>query len=119
MTEAEILAMTYDHTCNVYRPVMNDLPSGESIFADKEQGALVYEGLQCALSSPSGGKLTYKKPEYQVTTDYLLFTMPDIEIEENDYLVINMYGHEIKASAGLTDYYLSHNEVHVTLEHKA
>ena len=115
MNEIDILAATYDHTCKVYRAQMVDLPNGETTYQDGINGQLVYENLPCALSSPSGGKLSYKQPEYRISTDYLLFTRPDIELMENDYLVINQYGHEVIARAGQTDYYLSHNEVHVTL----
>lgn len=119
MTEAEILASTYDHTCSVYRPAMVDLSSGETVFADKEQGKKIYEDLPCALSSPSGGKLTYKNHEYQTITDYLLFTMPEIDIQENDFIVVSIYGHEIRARAGMSDYYVSHNETHLVMERKA
>ena len=74
MNEIDILAATYDHTCKVYRAQMVDLPNGETTYQDGINGQLVYENLPCALSSPSGGKLSYKQPEYRISTDYPLCT---------------------------------------------
>lgn len=64
MNEIDILAATYDHTCKVYRAQMVDLPNGETTYQDGINGQLVYENLPCALSSPSGGKLSYKSAGY-------------------------------------------------------
>lgn len=114
--EIEIIASTFDNTCAIYRPTLKTLDSGESVFKDKQEGTLIYKDLSCSLCSPSGGKLSYNKPTYKVPTDDLLFVKPDIDIQANDYLVIDQYGHEVIARAGRTDYCLSHNEVHVILE---
>ena len=62
MTEADILALTYQDSCWVYRPQKTTLPSGESVFQKGLDGRQVYENIPCALSSPSGGKLGKKEP---------------------------------------------------------
>ena len=72
MTEADILAMTYDDSCTVYRPDKMTLPSGESVFKKGLEGRVVYEDTPCALSSPSGGKLAKSQTIARVDTDYLL-----------------------------------------------
>ena len=54
MTEADILALTYQDSCWVYRPQKTTLPSGESVFQKGLDGRQVYENIPCALSSPWG-----------------------------------------------------------------
>lgn len=49
MTEADILAMTYDDSCTVYRPGKVTLPSGESVFKKGLEGRMVYEDIIEAL----------------------------------------------------------------------
>lgn len=117
--EIEILASTYEDTCCVYRPTMRKLPSLETVYTDKLDGDLIYQDMSCSLASSSGGKLSYKQPQYNAASDYLLFTRPDVDIQINDYLVIKQYGHQRVARAGLTDYYGSHNEVHVNADEQA
>lgn len=54
MTEADILATTYDDTCTVYRPFKKVLESGETAFQDGLQGQVVYRpGL---FPGPSNGR---------------------------------------------------------------
>ena len=43
MTEADILALTYQDSCWVYRPQKTTLPSGESVFQKGLDGRQVYE----------------------------------------------------------------------------
>ena len=81
MTEADILAMTYDDSCTVYRPGKVTLPSGESVFKKGLEGRMVYEDTPCALSSPSGGKLAKSQTVARVDTDYLLFVRPEVDIQ--------------------------------------
>lgn len=76
MTEADILALTYQDSCWVYRPQKTTLPSGESVFQKGLDGRQVYENIPCALSSPSGGKLGKKEPTASIDTDFLLFVRP-------------------------------------------
>ena len=54
MTEADILALTYQDSCWVYRPQKTTLPSGESVFQKGPDGRQVYENIPCALSAPPG-----------------------------------------------------------------
>lgn len=93
MTEADILALTYQDSCWVYRPQKTTLPSGESVFQKGLDGRQVYENIPCALSSPSGGKLGKKEPTASIDTDFLLFVRPEVEIEPGDTVkVIRLAG---------------------------
>lgn len=51
MTEADILALTYEDTVTVYRPFKDRLPNGETVFHRKAEGRKVYESISCALST--------------------------------------------------------------------
>lgn len=41
MTEADILALTYEDTVTVYRPFKDRLPNGETVFHRKAEGRKV------------------------------------------------------------------------------
>lgn len=49
MTEADILATTYEDTVTVYRAFKDTLPGGESVFKSGLDGKVVYEDVECAL----------------------------------------------------------------------
>ncbi len=117
MTEADILATTYEDKCTIYRPFKDTLPSGESIFKKGAEGRRVYEiEIECALSSQSGGKLNQTASTAKTPTEYCLFTRPEIDIQPNDYLVIQHLQKKITALAGLPDRQPSHNNVPLKLD---
>ena len=60
MTEADILATTYEDTVTVYRAFKDTLPGGESVFKSGLDGKVVYEDVECALSTHTGGKLQHE-----------------------------------------------------------
>ena len=101
MTEADILALTYQDSCWVYRPQKTTLPSGESVFQKGLDGRQVYENIPCALSSPSGGKLGKKEPTASIDTDFLLFVRPEVEIEPGDTVKVIRLGREYLTEADL------------------
>lgn len=115
MTEADILATTYDDTCTVYRPFKKDLESGETVFQDGLQGQVVYTDLACALARPTGGSSKREKPVINAGVDYVLFVRPEIDIQQSDTIVVIQQGREIIVMAGRPGYYPSHNEVPATL----
>ncbi|MEY8355254.1 hypothetical protein AALB39_18120 [Lachnospiraceae bacterium 54-53] len=115
MTEADILAMTYGDTCTVYRPYKEDLPGGETVFKKGLEGKVMYPGIPCALSSPSGGKLYRKKPVFEADMDYLLFVRPEVDIQKTDTVEVLQEGHRILVEAGRGGYYSSHNQYPVKL----
>ena len=115
MTEADILALTYQDSCWVYRPQKTTLPSGESVFQKGLDGRQVYENIPCALSSPSGGKLGKKEPTASIDTDFLLFVRPEVEIEPGDTVKVIRLGREYLTEAGLADRQPSHNNVPLKL----
>lgn len=116
MTEADILAMTYDDSCTVYRPGKVTLPSGESVFRKGLEGQVVYEDIPCALSSPSGGRPSKSQTVVRVDTDYLLFVRPEVDIQPGDTVAVIRLGKRTVALAGLADRQLSHNNIPLRVE---
>lgn len=110
MTEADILALTYDDTCTVYRSAKAVLPSGESTFKKGLEGRTIYSGISCSLSSPSGGKLQRQKPVITSEVDYILFVRPEIDIQKTDTVEVLQQGRKIIVEVGQGGYYSSHNE---------
>jgi len=115
MTEADILALTYEDTVTVYRPFKEQLPSGETVFKKGDEGRRVYEAIPCALSTHTGGGLNRELPAGTVPTQYCLFVRPEVEIEPNDYLEVSRRGKVTKALAGLADRLPSHNNIPLIL----
>lgn len=116
MTEADILAMTYDDKCTVYRPFKTVLPSGESRFLEGLKGKVVYEDIPCALSSPSGGKPAKTQTIVKVDTDFLLFVRPEVDIQPGDTVLVTRLGKQTVAIAGAVERQPSHNNVPLKLE---
>lgn len=116
MTEADILAMTYEDTVTVYRPFKDTLADGESIFKSGSDGKMVYADEACALSTHTGGKLQQSKSTARTDTSFCLFTRPEIDIRPNDFLVIMHLGKKTEAVAGLPERMKSHNNIPVRLE---
>lgn len=110
MTEADILELTYDDTCTVYRPTKEVLANGESTFKKGLEGKAVHSGISCSLSSPSGGKLQRQKPVITSEVDYILFVRPEIDIQKVDTVEVLQKGHKIIVEVGQGEYYSSHNE---------
>ena len=116
MTEADILALTYEDKVTVFRAFKDILPSGESIFKKGMEGEKVYENMPCALSRQTGGKLNKIPMSTNIPTEYSLFTRPEVDIQPKDYLVIKQLGKTVKASAGLAARLSSHNNIPLKLE---
>lgn len=116
MTEADILALTYEDTVTVYRPFKTQLPDGETVFKKAEEGQIVYEAIPCALSTQTGGNLNRQMPAGTVPTQYCLFVRTEVEVEPNDYLEIHRRGKVTKALAGLADRLPSHNKIPLILK---
>lgn len=115
MSEADILATTYEDTVTVYRPFKDVLPGGESVFKSGLNGRIVYEDAECALSTHAGGKLQQSKSTAKTETTFCLFTRPEIDIQSNDFLVITHLGKKIEAVAGYAECMQSHNNIPIKL----
>ena len=111
MTEADILATTYEDTVTVYRAFKDTLPGGESVFKSGLDGKVVYEDVECALSTHTGGKLQQSKSTAKTETTFCLFTRPEVDIQTNDFLVITHFGKKIEAVAGFPECMKSHNNI--------
>lgn len=116
MTETDILATTYEDTVTVYRPFKATLPGGESVFKSGLGGEVVYEDVECALSTHVGGKLQQSKSTAKTDTTFCLFTRPEICIHANDFLVVMHLGKRIEAVAGFPEHMESHNKIPVKLD---
>lgn len=116
MTEADILATTYEDKVTVYRAFKDILPKGESIFKSGVEGRIVYEDVECALSTHTGGKLEQSESTAKTDTTFCLFTRPEIDIQANDFLVVMHLGKKIEAVAGFPDRMKSHNNIPVRLD---
>jgi len=116
MTEADILATTYDDRVTVYRAFKDTLQNGESVFKTKLDGAKIYENVECALSTQTGGAVAQTKSTATTPTSFSLFTRPEIDIKPNDYLVISHCGKCIEAVAGFSENMVSHNNIPIKLE---
>ena len=108
MTEADILATTYEDTVTVYRAFKDTLPGGESVFKSGLDGKVVYEDVECALSTHTSTAKT--------ETTFCLFTRPEVDIQTNDFLVITHFGKKIEAVAGFPECMKSHNNIPVKLD---
>lgn len=115
MTEADVLAVTYLDTCNVYRPFKDTLISGETVFKKGLEGRIVYQDIACALSGKMGGKINQSKSTAETLTDYSLFVRPEIDIQSGDTVAVAKLGRQIVTTAGLADLQPSHNNVPLKL----
>lgn len=118
MIEADILATTYEDSVTVYRNVKDTLPTGESVFRCGLEGDRVYDNIECALSTYTGGKLQQSKSIAKTETNFCLFTRPEIDIQPNDFLVILHLGETIEAIAGFSQRMTSHNNIPIQLENE-
>lgn len=116
MSEADILALTYEDTVTVYRPFKDVLQTGESVFKDGSEGKVIYSHAACALSGQSGGKLNRTASTAKTPAEYCLFTHPEVDIQPNDYLVIHHLKKEITALPGLAERFASHNNIPLKIE---
>lgn len=116
MTEADILAMTYEDSVTVYRSCKKTLENGESVFKSRLEGDIVCKNEPCALSTHSGGQVAQSASTATAETTYRLFTRPEIDIQANDYLVIEHLGKTMEAVAGFPDRISSHNNIPIRLE---
>lgn len=113
MSEAEILALTYLDLATVKRLVKNVDEFGETKFNDCK----VYENIPCALSFSSGGKLNQTKSVAEVTSEYNIFTRPEINIEPNDEVIVQtLQGVSIEFIAGMGVRYISHCNIPLKLK---
>lgn len=107
MTEADILALTYYHTADVYRPSKTNSNSVFNTFEDVQ----VYNSLQCAISF-NGGSNSGESDTYQaINYNALLFARPEIRILAGDKITANVLGVTYEFLAGEGVIYQSHIEV--------
>ena len=105
--EADILATTYYHTADVYRPSKT---SSNSVFNTFKQEQ-IYKSLRCAISF-TGGSNTGETDTFQaINYNALLFARPEIRILAGDKITANVLGVTYEFLAGEGVIYQSHIEV--------
>lgn len=78
MTEADILATTYEDTVTVYRAFKDTLPGGESVFKSGLDGKVVYEDVECCIVYTYRWKAAQSKSTAKTETTFCLFTRPEL-----------------------------------------
>lgn len=114
MSEADILELTYNDRCSVYRPYTKKEPTGETKALKGLDGMLVYEDKPCSLAKHAGGKLSKIQPAAEAPTEYCLFVRPEVDILPGDFLVVTQLGKTEAYEAGKADRHSSHNNIPVT-----
>lgn len=112
--ESKILARTFKDKLTAYRKI----PVRDAVTqATVEKESQIYENVSCALSSSSNS--VPDRQEFHSTTqrESVIFTMPDIELLDNDRVVIvTEAGQVVEGSTGKTFRYISHGETPFTEE---
>lgn len=116
MTEADILALTYEDSCTIYRACRKKLPNGETQFLSGQEGEVVQNNIPCALTRHSGGKFSQGPSTAKAPTDYLLFVRPEADVKAGDFILVIHFGKTAAYTAGQPDYHKSHTEVPITPE---
>lgn len=106
MNEADILALTYYHSCNIFRMVnMQDGPFDD--FERKE----IYKDLKCAISFSQGSTQNVTDTVQPIEYIATLFARPGIETKTGDEVVANIEGRMYEFVTGEEVPYSSHIEV--------
>lgn len=106
MDEADILALTYYNSCNIYRMVhVEDGPFDD--FKRKE----IYKDLKCAISFSQGSTQNVTDTVQPIEYTATLFARPEIKTKTGDEVIANVEGREYKFIAGEEVPYSSHIEV--------
>lgn len=114
MTEADVVATTFYHTCTVSRSVeVQDGPFTEWTLQE------VYKDIPCAVSSGGGSSLD-RTDEYQpVEYTDTLFTRPEIDIRAGDEITADIYGEIELFTAGAGRKYPSHRQTPIMRKERA
>ena len=113
MTEADILALTYEDLVDIYRPTLKKLENGETRQLGGLEGEVVAIAVPCALAKHSGGKYTQGQATASAPTEYSVFTRPEVDVRAGDTLVVTHLGRREILLAGRPDRHSSHNNVPV------
>ncbi len=115
MNEAAVLAKTYHDRLTVFRYVSHtDGDTGET----KEAESVIYKSVPCALSQSKNEVPVREGVTFPKDAGHVLFTMPDIRMEENDRAeVVTQAGESYKGRTGRTFVYAgSHGETRMKIE---
>lgn len=99
--------MTYYDTCSIKRKIYTTDPDtgvSESTFK------MIAENVKCAVSK-GDMPLLDEKGIQTYSAGHTLFTMPETDIKEGDFIVANVQGQEMTFQASRPFKYVSHLEV--------
>ncbi len=119
MTEADILATTYEDSCAIFRPKLST-DKLRSTFVEEK----IAEGVPCAITQGGGAAVSQSKhfafanPAYSTAarTGFALHTRPGVDIQANDRLEVTHMGQTTTYYAGRPAAYISHKFIPLTLE---
>ncbi len=111
--DRSVLDSTYFDTLSSFRPIKKKI-NGESIFFKGRNGEIINNCVPCALSVKSVSSLSATDSHYESRLEYKIFTSPDTDIKENDFLLIESCGRVYEFKAGASAYYPSHIEISVS-----
>lgn len=116
MNEADIMALTFFHTCTIKRSEQEKVGN-----ITREKMVNTYEDIPCAVSS-SGGSNEQPTDEYvPVVYNDTLYTRPDVEVREGDFVITknNVDGSEGYYIAGKGVLYPSHRQTPLVAKDRA
>ena len=112
--EAKVLAKTFRDRLTAYR---KKLVRDTATQATVEEETPIYENVSCALSSSSNSVPDRQEFHSETQRKSVIFTMPDIELLDNDRVVIvTEAGQVVEGVTGKTFRYISHGETPFTEE---
>lgn len=115
MREADIIATTYYHKANVYRPGFTEEGSVFHTYENQE----VITDLPCAVSFSGGSTQGESDTVQAVNYVATLFARPEVDIQAGDIIKADVYGTGYSFIAGQGVIYSSHIEVPLIKEEEA
>ncbi len=113
LSDRSVLESTYFDKFSSFRPIKKKI-NGESIFLKGRDGECLNTNKPCALSVKSVSALSSTDSHYESRLEYKIFTSPDTDVKENDFLVIEAGGRTYEFLAGASAYYSSHIEINIS-----
>ena len=114
MNEADILNLTYYHTCTVKRPGFVNT-GGFDEYGDVE----VYNNIPCAISYSGGSTEGETDTVQRINYTNVLFARPEVRIKPGDKVIANIFGDVFEYLAGEGMVYQSHVEIPLIRSDKA
>lgn len=115
MTEADVMATTFFHTCTIRRQTLVQ----DGAITRPGEMTVVYENIPCAVST-GGGSQRNQTDEY-VPVEYTdtLYTRPDVTVEPGDEITVQIYNETDVFLSGAGRRYPSHRQTPIMRKGRA